>query len=111
MLIEMKAPGVLLLIGGILVLIVGALVAMLGSAIGALGAGIFGAAVGVLGGIQIIFGVLLILSALRYEKKRSWAIIGLVISILSLVTLGGFLIGPILGIIGGAMALGRNKGK
>jgi hypothetical protein len=106
----MKTPGILLLVGGLLVLIVGGLVAALGSAFAMFGAGMFGAAVGALGGVQIIFGILLILSGIWAEKK-GWAIIGLIISILSLITLGGLIIGPILGIIGGALGLKGTSAK
>jgi len=108
----MKAPGILLLIGGLLVLIVGALIAIGGALVGSIVPGM-GALIGVIGGIHVIFGILLILAAMWAEKKKSWAWIGLVVSIIALIFGGGYYIGAILGIIGAALALkgAPKKGK
>jgi hypothetical protein len=38
-------------------------------------------------------------------QKKAWGIIVLVLSIISIVTGGGFIIGLILGVIGGALSL------
>ncbi|MFX1521285.1 MAG: DUF6114 domain-containing protein, partial [Promethearchaeota archaeon] len=59
--------------------------------------------------IGLIFGVLVLFGSIMLDNKpankRAWGIIILVFSILSYVTGGGFIIGSILGIIGGAKAL------
>ena len=112
----MKTSGILLLIGGLLVLIMGLLVALAGAAFATVGGGLFGiagAALGVIGGMHVIFGIVLILSGLWCEKKKAWAWIGLIFSIIALVMGGGLYIGPILGIIGAALALkgSPKKGK
>jgi hypothetical protein len=61
--------------------------------------------------VGLIFGVLVLLGAIMLHSKpvnkRAWGIIILLFSILSYVTGGGFIIGSILGIIGGARALRR----
>jgi len=103
----MEAPGILNLIGGIITLLVGVFVAVAGAA-APLGA-IFGALVGAVGIWGVIVGLLLIVSAVKYEKSHGWAIIGLVFAILGLVTLQGLIIGPLLGIIGSALAMGKKS--
>ena len=59
--------------------------------------------------VVLIFGVLVLFGAIMlYSKpanKKAWGIIVIVFSIPSVVTGGGFIIGFILGIIGGALAL------
>jgi len=64
-----------------------------------------------LAAVGLIFGVLVLLGAVMlYSKpvnKKAWGIIIVVFSIPSVVTGGGFIIGFILGIIGGAKALSR----
>ncbi len=106
----MEAPGILNLIGGILTIIGGALFALVGSVVALVPlVSVFGALAAVFGLWGIIVGVLLILSAVKYEKEKGWATIGLIFSILGLVTLQGFLIGPILGIIGSALAISHRK--
>ena len=64
-----------------------------------------------LAAVGLIFGVLVLLGAIMlYSKpanKKAWGIIIVVFSIPSVVTGGGFIIGFILGIIGGASALSR----
>ena len=59
--------------------------------------------------VGLIFGVLVLLGALMlYSKpanKKAWGIMIVVFSIPSVVTGGGFIIGFILGIIGGKLAL------
>jgi len=61
--------------------------------------------------IGLIFGVLVLLGAImlhiKPENKKAWGIIIVVFSIPSVVTGGGFIIGFILGIIGGASAISR----
>jgi len=64
-----------------------------------------------LAAIGLAFGVLVLLGAILLRIKpahrRAWGIMILVFSIPSIVTGGGFIIGVILGIIGGALALSR----
>jgi hypothetical protein len=61
--------------------------------------------------VGLIFGVLVLLGAIMLHRKpaskRAWGTMILVFSILSYVTGGGFIIGSILGIIGGAQTLRR----
>ena len=61
--------------------------------------------------VGLIFGALVLLGAIMLHikplSKKAWGIMILVFSIPSVVTGGGFIIGFILGIIGGALALSR----
>jgi hypothetical protein len=61
--------------------------------------------------VGLIFGALVFLGAMMLHvkpaNKRVWGIMILVFSILGYVTGGGFIIGSILGIIGGAQMLRR----
>lgn len=61
--------------------------------------------------IGLILGVLVLLGAIMLHfkpvKKRVWGIIIIIFSIPSVITGGGFIIGFILGIIGGALAISR----
>jgi uncharacterized membrane protein len=63
------------------------------------------AAIGVICGILVLLGAILLHS--KPVHKKAWGIMILVFSIPSVVTGGGFLIGFILGILGGALALRR----
>jgi hypothetical protein len=63
------------------------------------------AAVGLICGVLVLFGAIMLHS--RPEHKRAWGIMVIVSSIPSIVTGGGFIIGFILGIIGGAYTLSR----
>lgn len=64
-----------------------------------------------LAAVGLIFGVLVLLGALMFRSKpvnkKAWGIIVIVFSIPSVITGGGFIIGFILGIIGGAKELLR----
>jgi len=64
-----------------------------------------------LAAVGLIFGVLVLLGAIMLHikpvDKKEWGIIIVVFSIPSVVTGGGFIIGFILGIIGGGLALSR----
>jgi hypothetical protein len=66
-----------------------------------------------LSAIGLIFGVLVLLNAIMLHikpiHKKAWGIMILVFSIPSVVTGGGFIIGFILGIIGGALAFSRKS--
>ena len=63
------------------------------------------AAVGLICGVLVLFGAIMLQG--RLEHKRVWGIMVLVFSILGYVTGGGFIIGSILSIIGGAQMLRR----
>jgi hypothetical protein len=63
--------------------------------------------------VGLIFGVLVLLGAIMLHIKpvnrKAWGIVVAVFSISSVITGGGFIIGFILGIIGGALALRKPK--
>ena len=59
--------------------------------------------------LALVFGVLIILGATilytRPEQAQTWGIVILILSVLSLLSGGGFFVGSILGILGGVLAL------
>ncbi len=59
--------------------------------------------------VSLVSGVLVIIGAVMINihpsQSRTWGIIVLVFSIVSFLGMGGFLIGAVLGIVGGALAL------
>ena len=59
--------------------------------------------IGVACGALVLFGAVML--HIKPENKKAWGIMAIVFSIPSVVTGGGFIIGFILGIIGGALAL------
>lgn len=63
----------------------------------------------VMGGVGLVCGAIVLISATMLLAKvgqwRTWGILILVFSVLSFIGLGGFVIGAILGIVGGIMAL------
>ena len=63
------------------------------------------AAIGLICGVIVLFGAMMLRT--KPENKKAWGIIVLVFSIPSVTTGGGFIIGFILGIIGGALAFSR----
>ena len=63
------------------------------------------AVVGLICGAMVMLGAMMLRS--KPAQKRAWGIIIMASSIPSVVTGGGFIIGFILGIIGGRMALSR----
>jgi len=120
---------ILSLIGGILMLVGGLISSFwfmsgglgLGGMMGGFGGmmggyqsmmGSFGVSFGLMAGLSLIgliSGILVIVGALmlnaRPTEHTAWGMIILVFSIISLVGIGGFFIGAILGIVGGAFAL------
>ena len=64
--------------------------------------------------VGIVFGAVVIVGAVLMYKKplqtRQWGVIVLVASALSFVGMGGFMIGAILGVIAGVIALTKNGG-
>lgn len=126
---ETNAAFLLSLIGGILILIgsfvilglgilgafgMGYMGSMMGHMVGMMGG--FGTA-GVLSGILVITvsvigiasGIIVIFGAFSVKNKpegrTTWGALILAFSLLSLLSLGGFLVGAILGILGGILAL------
>jgi hypothetical protein len=65
------------------------------------------AAIGLICGVIVLFGAMML--PIKPENKKAWGIIVLVFSIPSVITGGGFIIGFILGVIGGALALSRKR--
>jgi type II secretory pathway component PulF len=65
--------------------------------------------VGGLGAFGLICGIIVLVSAVMLQvspsKWRTWGILILVFSVLSFLGTGGLVVGAILGIVGGAMAL------
>ena len=65
--------------------------------------------VGMIGIFGLVSGVIVLLSSVMLltgkGQRRTWSVLILVFSILSLFGLGGFLVGAVLGIVGGALAL------
>ena len=63
----------------------------------------------VMGGFGLVCGMIVLLSStmllIRKGDRRTWGILILVFSVLSFIGLGGFVIGAILGITGGVLAL------
>ncbi len=98
------AAFILSLIGGMFILLWGLLIAAVGVAFGPFGGGL--AAIGgiesVLGLFIIIFGVLLFVMS---QQHVVFGILVLVFSIISLIGLGGLIIGFILALIGGILGI------
>jgi hypothetical protein len=109
------AAMVLSLIAGIFVILGGALIAFVGSLVSSFGylangGTTGGAAVTAFGVVGIIMGLIMVVgSFMLYSKPTStkmWGIIILILSILSWVTaVGGLVIGFILGLVGGILAI------
>jgi len=59
--------------------------------------------------VSLVSGILVIVGAVMIDiypsQSRTWGIIVLIFSIVSFVGMGGFLIGAVLGVAGGALAL------
>lgn len=98
------------LVAGILIILDGIFLLAASSIVSSLGINIAGLALGVLGGIAIIFAIIVFIGAwLIYTpgKEMIGGILVLIFSIISIITGGGFFIGLILGIIGGALGLAK----
>lgn len=98
--------GIIILINGIMFFAMAEFLETLGTSIPIFVADIFAglAAVGVLFAILVIIGAILIYMP---GKETIGGILVIIFSILSIVIGGGFLIGLILGIIGGALGLAK----
>jgi hypothetical protein len=106
------AAMVLSIIGGIFVLLGGAVVAFVGSLISTLDTSGLGLGGGftVLGVIGIILGLIMIVGGIMIssnpQSHTMWGVIILILSIVSWITsFGGLVIGFILGLIGGILAI------
>lgn len=114
---------ILSLIGGIIIT-VGSLISALLSAFGAPYETYYGMGPGMMGGypfgygsgwfvgfsiLSLVFGILVVIGALlmnaRPTEHVTWGILVLTFSIASFIGMGGYFIGAILGIAGGAIAL------
>lgn len=60
--------------------------------------------IGVITGLVVIYGAFMVRNA---KERKTWGALILIFSLISLLSMGGFLIGAILGIIGGIFALSR----
>ena len=71
--------------------------------------GIVSGFVGLMGAFGLVSGAVILASSvmllMNKGERRTWSILILVFSVLSFVGMGGFLIGAVLGIVGGALAL------
>ena len=65
--------------------------------------------VGLMGAIGLVSGIIVLVSSVMLltgtGQRRTWGILLLVFSVLSLFGMGGFLVGAVLGIVGGALVL------
>jgi len=108
------AAFVLTLIGGILILITGlivAAIAAMGAATFALfGLGWLGGLVVAIGLLQLIFAIIILVGAMQIKsgepgKVKTWSIVVLILSIICLISGGGFYIGSILSLVGAILGL------
>jgi len=111
--------GVIILLGGVTTMIWassgmpgwgGMMGSMMGGYQGMMGSMGFGSGlffgmsfIGVLSGLLVILGALMLYN--RPREVSTWGIVVLVFSVLSLLGMGGFFIGAVLGIVGGILAL------
>ena len=118
---------ILSLVGGVLMLLTGVIFWMF--TYGFIGLGMMGGYGGMMGGLQgmmgsfgfpfglmmgfpligLVSGILVIVGAVMLETRPAehtgWGTVLLVFSIISFLGMGGFLVGAILGVIGGAFAI------
>ena len=109
------AAFILSLIGGVIYLLVGIVIASAASFIGSLSSvapmGMIGAAVAVVGAVGIISGIIMVVGAIMMNSSersrvRTGAVLVLVLTIIGAIfTVGGFVIGFILALIGSILGL------
>lgn len=103
------AAFILSLIGGIFILLWGLAIVAVGVAAQSASFGLYGGAITSLGGLEAVLGILvLVFGTLLFVMPQHHVVFGvlvLVFSIVSLVGLGGLIIGFILGLIGGALGI------
>lgn len=103
----MSASYGLTLAGGIITLLVAIVTIAMGGALSVIP--FLGSLVIVLGAWGFIAGIIITFSATKYSSgDKKFSTIALIFSILALITLQGFIIGPILSLIGAAMAHGES---
>lgn len=107
---------ILALVAGIFILIGGATIASIGSLISSLTLGASGGAIVALGAVGAVMGILVIaLGVLLYITPQHHVVFGvliLVLSVLSIFTaLGGIFLGLVLGIIAGALGIAWKPGQ
>ena len=65
--------------------------------------------VGIMGAFALVSGAIVLISSIMLltntGQSRVWSVLILVFSILSFIGLGGFVVGAVLGVVGGALAL------
>ena len=65
--------------------------------------------VGLMGIFGLVSGAIVLVSAMKLltssGQTRTWSILILVFSVLSLIGMGGFIVGAVLGLVGGALVL------
>lgn len=97
------------LVAGLLVFIGGAFLMIVGSAASSVGLYAAGGLLGGLGFLGVLFGVILIVLAVQLyrnpELHTPYGIGILLLSLVSIFTGGGFILGLILGVIGGILAI------
>ena len=119
---------ILSLVGGVFILLGGGMMSMIGSYVGQYGFGMMGGygswggmmgpgfgmmglAFGALGFLGLIFGAIVIISAImlnsKPEQHSTWGTVIIIFSVLSVFgsAMGGFGIGLVLGLIGGILAI------
>lgn len=101
----------LTLVGGILILIQGVIMVALGAAASGVLSAIpgFGAVLGALSAVVIIFGIIVLVGSwmIRKGSRTTGGILALIFSIIGLFLGGGFIIGSILGLVGGILAVAQ----
>jgi hypothetical protein len=100
------AAFVLVLVGGIFVLLSGIMLSLMGSVMTFFMMGVGG----IFGVIGIISGIMMIISAamintVNKAQIKTWSVIALIFSIVSIANFGGFIIGFLLGVIGSILGL------
>jgi apolipoprotein N-acyltransferase len=104
-LIKPTAAFILSLIGGIFILLWGLVLFAIGAAI----AFIFGGGILIIGGVEILSGLIVMIAGILLyvhpEQHTMYGVLVLVFSIVSLVGLGGLLLGFILALIGGILGI------
>jgi hypothetical protein len=108
-LIKPTAAFILSLIGGIFILLWGLVLFAVGVAISNSTLGVFGGDVLIVGGVEIVCGLIVMIAGILLyvnpEQHSMFGVLVLVFSIVSLVGLGGLLLGFILALIGGILGI------
>ncbi|MCL4380903.1 MAG: DUF6114 domain-containing protein [Candidatus Marsarchaeota archaeon] len=100
------AAFVLVLVGGIFVLLSGVMLSLMGSIMTFFIMGVGG----IFGIIGIVSGIMMIISAAMINTThkaqiKTWSVIALIFSVVSIANFGGFIIGFLFGLIGSILGL------